>query len=153
MIIIEDTRNQITKHKAKKEYFEKQGIKVVRTKLFVGDYSRLDNQTICIDTKKDILEIAGNVCGKQHARFRGECERARDNGIKLIVLVEEQPPNCHLQAWTSPKNKQGRPLCQVKGETLSKCLKTMQERYGVEFRFCDKEDSGRIIVELLGGEE
>ncbi len=153
MIIIEDTRNQANKHKDKQDYFVEQGIKVVRTKLFVGDYSRLDNQTICIDTKKDILEIAGNVCGKQHVRFRGECERAKDNGIRLIVLIEEQPPCNDLQAWISPRNKQGRPLTQVKGETLSKCLKTMQERYGVEFRFCDKKDSGQIIVELLGGVE
>lgn len=41
MIIVEDTRNQTGKHKAKSEYFAKQGIQVVRSKLYVGDYTGL----------------------------------------------------------------------------------------------------------------
>lgn len=102
MIIVEDTRNQTGKHKAKSEYFAKQGIQVVRSKLYVGDYTRLDNQTLCIDTKKDILEIAANVCGKQHERFRAECIRAKECGIKLVVLIEEMPLD-GLQGWCSPR--------------------------------------------------
>ncbi len=151
MIIVEDTRNQTGKHKAKSEYFAKQGIQVVRSKLYVGDYTRLDNQTLCIDTKKDILEIAANVCGKQHERFRAECIRAKECGIKLVVLIEEKPLD-GLQGWCSPRNRQGKPLTQVKGETLSKALKTMSEKYGVEFVFCTKQESGAKIVELLGEE-
>lgn len=106
---------------------------------------------MCIDTKKDILEIASNVCGKQHERFRAECIRAKECGIKLVVLIEEKPLD-GLQGWCSPRNRQGKPLTQVKGETLSKALKTMNEKYGVEFVFCTKQESGAKIVELLGEE-
>ena len=43
---------------------------------------------VTVDTKKDIQELVGNVCGKQHARFRDECILAQNNGIKLYVLVQ-----------------------------------------------------------------
>ena len=66
------------------------GHQVIRSKLFVGDYAKLKDQSICIDTKKDILEVAGNICGKQHDRFRAECVRAMCSEIKLIILIEEE---------------------------------------------------------------
>ena len=143
-VIISDTRQQEGKHEAKLAYFKAQGYKVVRTKLFVGDYARLDNQTIAIDTKKDFLELCGNVCGNQHERFRDECKRAKECGIQLIVLREEIPPHGNLAEWHSPRTK-------VKGETLAKCLRTMQERYGVKFGFCDKASTGKIIINILKG--
>lgn len=37
------------------------------------------------------------------------------------------------------------------GEELYKAMVTMQEKYGVEFRFCDRKECGQMIVELLGG--
>ncbi|MEG2274176.1 MAG: hypothetical protein RSC44_02485, partial [Clostridia bacterium] len=83
MIIQCDTRQQDSKHILKEQYFASVGIKCVRSKLFVGDYTRLDNQTICVDSKQDLVEVAGNICGKQHERFRAECIKAKENGIQL----------------------------------------------------------------------
>ena len=37
----------------------------------------------------------------------------------------------------------------IPGDQLAKAMLIMQERYGIQFRFCDPEDSGRIIKELL----
>ena len=54
MILLEDTRNQIDKHGKKHAWFEKNGIEIQRTKLVVGDYTLPTNQSICIDTKKDL---------------------------------------------------------------------------------------------------
>lgn len=34
---------------------------------FLGTYN------VTVDTKKDIQELVGDICGKQHARFRDEC--------------------------------------------------------------------------------
>lgn len=36
------------------------------------------------------------------------------------------------------------------GEQLYKTLCTLSEKYGVEFLFCDKKDTGKKIIELLG---
>jgi len=52
MIILEDTRQQTGKHDAKHDYFEKHGIEIRRTKLYVGDYTLPTNQSVCVDTKK-----------------------------------------------------------------------------------------------------
>ena len=49
---------------------------------FLGTYN------VTVDTKKDIQELVGDICGKQHARFRDEWILALNNGIKLYVLVQ-----------------------------------------------------------------
>lgn len=88
MMLLEDTRQQDDKHNLKHRYFENNGIEVKRTKLYVGDYTLPTNQSICIDTKKDIQELIGDICGKSHTRFREELIRAQKSGIQLIILVE-----------------------------------------------------------------
>ena len=154
LILIEDTRNQKTKHKIENYYFEKLGIRVIRSKLFVGDYSLLKNQTICIDTKKDVLEIAGNICNtKKHAELKNECIRAKENGIKLVFLIEEDYDFKSLKLWQSPVyafgKQKGKPYTKITGETLVKAMQTMAMRYGVDFIFCDKTNSGNKIIEIL----
>lgn len=150
MILIEDTRNQIGKHKTLNDQLNSMGVAVVRNKLYVGDYARIDNLTTCIDTKKDWVEVAGNICGKQHDRFRAECIRAKDAGIRLVILVEEEIP---IEQWKSPKKRNGGLISHVSSEVLSKAMKTMTEKYGVEFIHCDKQDTAKTIIKLLGGND
>lgn len=152
--IIEDTRNQANKHSQKNLHFSEKGINVVRSKLFVGDYTKLNDMSICIDTKKDILEVASNLCSKEHERFRNECIKAQENGIKLIVLIEENFYDMdNLQNWISPVRTSGKfkgqPYSKVNGDTLKKIMLTMQEKYGVEFQFCKPHFAGETILELL----
>ena len=148
MVIIEDTRNQVGKHKLLNEQLKTLGHIVIRTKLYIGDYARFDNQTVCIDTKKDWLEVANNIT-KQHERFKKECLRAKELGIKLIILVEQDTP---CREWISPKRKDGTYISQVKGETLQKAVDTMRDRYGVEFCYCSKKETANKIIKILGGE-
>jgi ribosome-associated protein len=169
MIILEDTRNQVGKHDLKAEYFENNGIEIRRTKLYVGDYTLPTNQSICIDTKKDIQELIGDICGKQHERFRAELLRAQESGIKLIILVEDdggycdykktiynKPVTCldDLFRWKNPRlfiwrnGKQLYPSA-TKGAVLAKACITMRDKYGVDFQFCRKVDAGKRIIELL----
>lgn len=49
---------------------------------FVGTYD------VCVDTKKDIEELINDIIGRQHERFRDECIFAKNNGVKLYILVE-----------------------------------------------------------------
>lgn len=148
-MIIVDTRQQAGKHAKKEAEFARLGVQTVRSKLIVGDYARLDNLTVAVDTKKDFVELAGNICGGQHERFRAECELARKCGIRLVVLVEEVPPRGDLALWQSPKTKAGKPLTQVKGATLKKAMATMSERYGVEFMTTSKDGAASAIIEIL----
>lgn len=153
MIIIEDTRNKPDKHIEKNAYFAANGITVERHVLKCGDYSLSLDETVCIDTKQDVLELSSNICGKQHRRFKNLCIRAQQNNTKLIILIEEPLSLDTLHTWSSPVRKygahKGQPFTQVKGETLKKAMFTMEQKYGCEFLFCSREQSGAKIVELL----
>lgn len=177
MIILEDTRQQDSKHRAKEKWFAEHGIEVRRTKLYCGDYTLPTDQSVCIDTKKDIQELVSNICGKQHERFRNECIRAQESGIKLIILVENDYEVVYnrkghlienypihdlrdLHKWVNPRlwifqsGKKKYPTA-TKGVTLQKACMTMQAKYGVEFQFCRSNEAAERIVEILkngGGE-
>lgn len=170
MILLEDTRNQPGKHDLKNKYFSDNSIEVRRTKLYVGDYTLPTDQSVCIDTKNDIQELIGDICGKSHERFRNELIRAQESGIKLIILVENKPGYVDrkktvynkvvrsvddLFSWVNPRlfiwkgGKQRYPTA-TKGMVLAKCCLTMQEKYGCEFQFCTPQEAGERIIDLLG---
>lgn len=149
MVILEDTRQQATKHEAKHEYFASEGIELVRTKLPFGDYA-LWGGKIAVDTKANVEEIAQNIGGREHARFREECKLARKLGGQLIILVENEHGYRFIDdvgAWVNPNIR--KTARSINGERLAKAMHTMSERYGVRFEFCAPEDSGRRILELL----
>lgn len=150
MIIIEDTRNKIGKHERLNNDLRKSGHTVIRNKLIAGDYARADSQKVLIDTKQDWVEVAGNICGSQHARFRRECELAQQCRLQLIILVEE---DCEPEEWIVPRRKSGKPITQVKPQIMAKAIKTMKQKYGVDFIHCDKKQTANKIIELLKGEK
>lgn len=172
MILLEDTRNQIDKHKIKNKWFTDNGIEIRRTKLYVGDYTLPTNQTICVDTKETILEIISDVCGKDHARFIREIERAEEINSMLYVLIENtdgvrdinelfkwQNPRMHrynkilymhrLGKWQNIPEPKGKP---TSGQTIAKALLTIEAKHpNVKFLFCTPQESGKKIIELLKG--
>lgn len=148
MVIQVDSREQKYDHVIR--YFESKGIKWVRSKCVVGDYVNLANPMVVIDRKKDLQEVAGNVC-QQHDRFVRELELAKELGYTLIVLIEE--PNIKSLGevpqwynWRKKKNPKA-----VNGKTLFKIMCTMQEKYGITWLFTTKNQCGKRIVELLEG--
>ena len=127
------------------------GVKTIKSKLYVGDYQSLDNPRLVIDRKKDLLELCGNVC-QQHERFRAELVRAKDAGIQIIILCEHGDDISCIEDvffWYNPRIKESPKA--TKGEHLYKSLCTIRDRYGVRFEFCDKQQTGFRIVELLRG--
>lgn len=150
MVIQVDSREQKYEHVTR--YFDEQGIKWVKSKCVVGDYVNLENPMVVIDRKKDLQEVAGNVC-QQHERFVRELELAKELGYKMIVLVEE--PNisalanvCSWYNWRRKKNPKA-----VDGKTLYKIMFTMSKKYGVVWEFTTKQNCGKRIIELLGGRD
>lgn len=166
LTLIEDTRNQVGKHKNVSAYCKRNGIELIRQKLEVGDYMLLQDEAgfwkyppISVDTKESILEICKNVMSSDHHRFKSEVIRAREMGIQLIVLVEEIPPYGRLDMWEVPRfqnsdryHRKGDPMTMVHPASLRQALITMQERYGVKFRFCTRRQSPARIIKYLKGE-
>lgn len=152
-IIQMDTREKTGKKDRILRYFDQHGIRYIRSKLYCGDYTRLDDQTVCIDTKQGLSEVYSNVIG-DHERFKAECLRAADAGIRLVILIE-QPGIMDLdqiQWWVNPRIFRKRAKGQrspADSVTLEKIMRTMADRYGVEWQFCDPEKTGERICQIL----
>ena len=167
MVIQCDTRE----HKKEWERIQNQldglGVQYFRSKLYCGDYQSLDNAKLCIDRKKDLQELCGNVC-QQHERFKAELIRAREAGIQLIILCEHGPdiksvgdvffwenPRKHEVRWRMVNGKREKYVVSAKavdGNQLYKSLCTIRDRYNVRFEFCEKKDTGKEIIRILSGD-
>lgn len=193
MILISDKAQQKGKHLIKENWWRNNGIEVLYHPLPVGDYiiandkvmdvinrkatrgietkkmDFLGTYSVVCDTKKDIQELIGDICGKQHARFRDEAILAQNNGIKLYILVENkdgvketrdlfkwQNPRMHrynkilymhrIGKWSNIPEPKAPP---TSGQTLAKACLTMNLKYGVEFEFCTPNEAGRRVIEIL----
>ena len=193
--LVEDKAQKEGKHLAKNRYWSENGVGVFRAPLPVGDYVLMNDKikdvidrktargiepkkmdflgtyNVCCDSKFAVSELVADVCGPQHARFRDECVLAQNNGIKLYILVENDPEVVYdkhgmyvanktitslkdLHSWVNPRlwifyhGKQKYPKA-TKGLTLQKVCYTLQRKYGVEFVFCSSKDAGAKILEIL----
>lgn len=155
LTIIEDSRQQASKHVAKNEWWGSEGVSVVRSKLAWGDYAL--PPLVSVDTKRDIAELAMDI-DRQHERFRAECVGARDSGCRLVVLVENDDgvrSVSDLAMWRESDlqfSKRKYAVRRLDGERLAKACLTMGRKYGVRFEFCAPEDAARRVVEILTGE-
>ena len=145
MTIQVDTREKARAIEGIIKEFDKQGVTHFSSKLYVGDYVNLENSFLVVDRKQNLLEVCSNVC-QQHKRFVNEIKRAKAAGIKIIFLVEHGKNIKSLEDvknWVNPRLKES-PLA-VSGERLYKILSTLERKYGVEFRFCDKRNTGKTL--------
>ena len=158
--IVIDSREKERAIKLIKKYFDDNNIKYISSKLFCGDYQFLSNGNRVVDRKQNLSELCQNVC-QDHDRFRRELVRAKENGIQLIILCEHGKDIKSLEDVIFWKNPRSEKRVQIdgkwqkvhtkamKGEVLYKILTTLQDKYGVQFVFCDKENTGSEIVRLL----
>ena len=147
MIIQIDTREKARAIQQIRAEFERQGIKTITSKLYVGDYARTDNLTTVIDRKQNLNELAGNIIEK---RFHSEIQRAHEAGVKIIFLIEHGSAVSDMidvLFWNNPRKKES-PRC-ISGEHLYKSMLTLSDRYGVEWQFCTKAETGKRIIEIL----
>ena len=162
MIIQIDSREKAKAIQKIIEEFDRQGIKHPVSKLMVGDYMNYDNPRVIVDRKQNLTEVCSNVC-QDHDRFRRELVLAKENGIQLIILCEHGKDIKSLEDvifWKNPRSEKRKKIDgkwqtvhtnAMKGDVLYKILTTLQEKYGVRFEFCDKDETGKKIVEILGG--
>ena len=161
MIIQIDSREKAKAIQKIIEEFDRQGIKHPVSKLMVGDYMNYDNPRVIVDRKQNLTEVCSNVC-QDHDRFRMELVLAKENGIQLIILCEHGKDIKSLEDvifWKNPRSEKRKKINgkwqtvhtnAMKGDVLYKILTTLQEKYGCEFQFCTKEETGKRIIELLG---
>ncbi len=159
-----DSREKARAIKKIVAHFDKNDVNHFSSKLLVGDYMNLDNPRVIIDRKQNLAELCGNVC-QQHERFKKELIRAKQANIKLIILIEHgqgiesmedvekwQNPRSNNMRWQTVDGKKvliREKTKAISGSQLYKSLCTIRDRYGVQFEFCSKKDTGSKILELL----
>ena len=163
------------------ETFNQNGVKWVVSKLMAGDYMSFDNARLVIDRKQNLTELTNNVIQdhKRFVAELERCKELGIKIIILVEHGGNIRTLQDVIWWKNPrsekrvKGKDGKwhtekveyvgevrpkgknPYTMVyhptTGLELYKKLRTMQEKYGVEFQFCDKRQTGKKIIEILGG--
>lgn len=158
--IVMDTREKIQKKQEILLDLESLGMKVVRSKLYVGDWTLLDDMSVCVDTKQNMAEVYSNLV-QQHKRFRDECIRARDAGIQLVVLIED--PNIKdvsgVHTWDNPRIRRWKKTSKalraeippVSSDRIESMMRVFETKYDVRWRFCLPGKAGEEICVILLG--
>lgn len=167
--IVCDTREQKWNHV--QAGFDRLGVPWIRSKLYAGDYCYLDSMQVCVDRKKGLAEVYSNLI-QQHERFRAECQRAKDAGIKLVILVEEPSIGSldDVKNWQNPRRKRWEAIERammsgrikvartsrqppVSSLTLETIMRKMAEKYGISWEFCAPEQTAKRIMQILDSTE
>jgi len=132
--------------------FQRQDIKYFISKLYIGDYCNPENPFLLIDRKQNIAEIAQNAISG-HARFKRELQRLDEVEGKMYILIEQDKIDgktitCleDIILW-APK------FGEIMGDRIYRILKSWQNKHNIEYVFCSKKETGKKIIELLGGEK
>lgn len=152
LLIVADTRQQKDNHITK--YFDKNNIVWVRDNLPSADYMAIrykDNNfikdySVLIDTKKDLVELAHNLCNSsEHARVVREIETARNLGCKefYFIISENKIKTAEdIKNWKSKYTK-------VSGSTLLKVMATFSNHHNCKFIIVPKKEVAPKIITLL----
>lgn len=127
-----------------KQYFDDKNIETIVRRLDVGDYSaQIGDMTletdISIERKNSIDEIAGNL-GTDRQRFEREFLRAKANGTKVFLIVENA-------SWTDIYLHNYR--SQLPPKALMASLMSWQVRFNITVIFCEPENTPRLIHQIL----
>jgi ERCC4-type nuclease len=149
-IVLIDTRQKKEKHDNIDNHFKSVGVEIVPQVLNVGDYM-LENGTISVDTKINIYELSSCFFSlKEKARFQRECKRAKQLGIKLYILTEQNMTKERLLKWKSKRKKDGNLITKATGKQIYERMQIYSLMFGVKWRFCRQIDTGKTILKLLG---
>lgn len=142
LTVIADSREQINQHIL--TWLDGKGIQHVTRTLETGDYSAiLDGETfedeVVIERKANLDELAGNFTTSRE-RFEREMIRAKANGIKVFLIIENASwHDILLHNYHS----------QLKPQSLMASLLSWQVRYNITIMFCRPEETAQLMHSTL----
>lgn len=145
--IIVDTREKKWGHIS--AYFDRNGVEYEVKKLDVGDYM-LPGGKISVDRKKCLNELSYNLTNaRDKSRFMKEVRRSYEQGMSLYILCEHGGKIREINDLVQWKDL----YSGVSGCYLIERLYSLNHAYGVNFRFCNKRNTGKKIIEILRQED
>ena len=134
-------------------YIQEKGLKVgdytIAVKLPNGEVINFKDK-IVIERKADLNELCCNFFDKKDeegkTRLERELDRAKEQGIKVILLVETD--NMHNKILSS-KHFRFDKASKVSPKAFNSILRSLQAKYDISIEYCDKKDSARLIHDIL----
>jgi len=118
-----------------------------RITMNVGDYTTKLLKGIMHVERKSPNDLYGSLI-QGHERFKKEFERAAEQDVKIVVMVECDEDHFYRKSW------EGGWRLKVKGNVLAKITHTFKMRRKAEFIWCrDREDMRFKMIELFRAEE
>lgn len=140
-----DTREKPHAIAGIKKFFDAHNIDYIEKKMDIADYCVIGQESIVIDRKRNLQEVAQNLCSNDSSRFWREVRAAYRSKIHMVILVEQSGiENLNdVSKWNSKYQR-------LSGKRLQEEMFRVAIAYGVEWKFCHKRSTGRVICELLG---
>ena len=134
-------------------YIQEKGLKVgdytIAVKTPTGEVINFKDK-IVIERKADLNELCCNFFDKKDeegkTRLERELDRAKEQGIKVILLVETD--NMHNKILSS-KHFRFDKASKVSPKAFNSILRSLQAKYDISIEYCDKKDSARLIHDIL----
>ena len=134
-------------------YIQEKGLKTgdytIAVQLPSGEVINFQDK-IVIERKADLNELCCNFFDKKDAegktRLERELDRAKEQGIKVILLVEVD--NMHSKILSSKYFRFDK-ASKVSPASFNAILRSLQAKYDISIEYCRKEDSARLIHDIL----
>ena len=134
-------------------YIKDKGLKVgdytIAVQLPNGEVINFQDKVV-IERKADLNELCCNFFDKKDAegktRLERELDRAKEQGIKVILLVEVD--NMHSKILSSKYFRFDK-ASKVSPASFNAILRSLQAKYDISIEYCKKEDSARLIHDIL----
>ena len=107
---------------------------------------------IIIERKNSLNELCQNLFDKDSKdengmnRFERELKRAKENNIKVVLLVETEDMHSKI---LSSKYFRFDKASKVSPKAFNSILRSLQARYNISIEYCNKRDSARLIHDIL----
>lgn len=109
----------------------------IKKTLNVGDYTTVALEGRFHVERKSPSDLYGSLI-QGHERFKKEFERAQEQGVELIIMVECDEKQFYSKSWP------GGWRLKTKGNVLAKITKGFKENRGCEIIWCENRDAMRF---------
>ena len=136
-------------------YIKDKGLKVgdytIAVQLPNGEVINFQDKVV-VERKADLNELASNFYDTKSkdenglTRIEREFLRAKEQGIKIHLLIETEDA---MSKILSSKHFRYDKASKVSPASFNAILRSLQAKYNISIEYCRKEDSARLIHDIL----
>lgn len=114
-------------------------------KMDIADYMIEGKPKNVVDRKQNLDELIHNLFGKDKRRFYNEMRLAYENHVKVTIVCEHGSGITSVASVSRFQSKHSK----ITGQQLRAEIERVRLAYGVDFVFCEKWQTAKIILKIL----